>query len=124
MFIHNKIMDSIFEKIFNKKIKISNVKSEIFNDTSNDISNDISKYMQELNDNGYTVVPNVYNEYEITDYWNEFNKWREAVPNLDNLHNIIDYNGIYKHHQVGHQRFAWLARTNPKVLNVFTPLKI
>ena len=63
---------------------------------------------------GYTVIPNVYSKEEIDEYWIEFNKWRTNVPELDELHSKIDYNGIFKHHQVGHQRFAWLARTNPK----------
>ena len=71
---------------------------------------------------GYTVIPNVYSKEEIEEYWNEFNKWRTNVPELDELHSKIDYNGIFKHHQVGHQRFAWLARTNPKILNIFKAL--
>ena len=51
--------------------------------------------------------------------WDEFNKWHELVPELTSHHELIDFNRIYKHHEVGHQRFAWLARTNPKILNIF-----
>ena len=80
---------------------------------------DISIYIQELQSKGYTIIPNVYNKSEIKEYRNLFNKWREDVENLDYLHNLIDFNGIFKHHQVGHQRFAWLARTNQKILNIF-----
>ena len=82
----------------------------------------ISIYKEALKKNGYAIIPNVYNTEEINEYWKEFNKWHNDVPNLDELHRLIDYNGIYKHHQVGHQRFAWLARTNPKILNIFKEL--
>jgi hypothetical protein len=97
----------------------------MMNSTINSMMNDelsIEKYIKELQENGYTVIPNVYNQEEINEYWNLFNKWREDVPDLDYLHSIIDYNGIYKHQQVGHQRFAWLARTNPKIINIFKKL--
>lgn len=72
--------------------------------------------------NGYTIINNVYNQSEIEEYWKEFNLWHSKIPELHELHDIIDFNGIYKHHQVGHQRFAWLARTNPKILNIFKQL--
>jgi hypothetical protein len=83
---------------------------------------DISSYKDALKKNGYTIIPNVYNNKEINEYIDLFNKWHNDVPNLTDLHSLIDYNGIYKHHQVGHQRFAWLARTNPKILNIFKQL--
>ncbi len=83
---------------------------------------DISNHILDLSNNGYTIIPNVYNEQEIIEYWNEFNKWHEKVPDLTYHHDLIDFNGIYKHHEVGHQRFAWLARTNPKILSIFKQL--
>ena len=83
---------------------------------------DIIKHKEELEKNGYTIINNVYNEYEIKEYWDEFNKWRNIIPELDYLHNLIDSDGIFKHHQIGHQRFAWLARTNPKIVNIFKQL--
>ena len=83
---------------------------------------DINSYINTLKENGYVIIPNVYNEYEINNYLFEFNNWLKNVENLEYLHNIIDYNGIFKHHQVGHQRFAWLARTNPKILKIFKKL--
>jgi len=83
---------------------------------------DISNHILELKENGYTIIPNVYNEEEIIEYWRLFNKWHDEVDNLEEHHSLIDYNGIYKHHEVGHQRFAWLARTNPKILNIFKQL--
>jgi len=75
-----------------------------------------------LEKNGYAIIPNVLNKEEINEYINEFNKWRNRIDNLDELHNRIDYNGIFKYFEVGHQRFAWLARTNPKILNIFKHL--
>ena len=42
-----------------------------------------------------------------------------SIPNLDGLHNTIDPHGIFKHHCIGHQRHAWLIRTNQKVQDVY-----
>ena len=83
---------------------------------------DISNNIKQLKEDGYTIIHNVYNENEIAEYWKEFNLWHTNIPELKKLHDLIDFNGIYKHHQVGHQRFAWLARTNPKILNIFKQL--
>ncbi len=83
---------------------------------------DISSNIKQLKEDGYTIINNVYNKHEIKEYWDEFNLWHTNVPELEELHNLIDFNGIFKHHQVGHQRFAWLARTNPKILNIFKQL--
>ena len=94
----------------NSNISLSSIES---------IEDNIDFYINELKDKGYTIIPNVYNNEEINTYWDEFNLWRQKVQDLDYLHNIIDFNGIFKHHQVGHQRFAWLARTNQKILKIF-----
>jgi ectoine hydroxylase-related dioxygenase (phytanoyl-CoA dioxygenase family) len=82
----------------------------------------ISNNIKQLNEEGYTIIHNVYNKEEISEYWYEFNSWQNSIPEIIFMHNTIDFNGIYKHHQVGHQRFAWLARTNPKILNIFKQL--
>lgn len=83
---------------------------------------DIDIYINDLSDNGYTIIPNVFNKEEIEEYRSEFDKWMIDVPDLAEIHNLIDSNGIFKYHQVGHQRFAWLARSNPKVLDIFKKL--
>ena len=103
-----KIMDIIYNFNITRKKKVQFI--------------DISNHKLDLSINGYTVIPNVFDENEINEYWTEFNKWRENVPQLDELHYIIESNGIYKYHQVGHQRFAWVARTNPKIINIFKQL--
>ena len=76
------------------------------------------KYLEE---NGYTIINNVYNQEEINEYKKEFYNWYNK-DNIKYLHSIIDGNGIFKHHQVGHQRFAWLARTNTKIIKIFKEL--
>lgn len=104
--------------------------SETFNDSLNNLMLDniqsfedsninMDLHIKDLQDKGYTIIPNVYNQEQINEYWSEFNKWRESIPNLDYYHSVIDYHGIFKYFQVAHQRFAWLARTNPKILNIF-----
>jgi hypothetical protein len=82
---------------------------------------DIDYHKKNLKEKGYTIINNVYNEEEINEYKNEFYNWYNK-DNIKYLHSIIDGNGIFKHHQVGHQRFAWLARTNPKIINIFKEL--
>jgi ectoine hydroxylase-related dioxygenase (phytanoyl-CoA dioxygenase family) len=74
---------------------------------------------QEFEEKGYVVIPNILNKDEIKEYIDEFNYWMDSIPNSEYLHNLIDCHGLFKHHQVAHQRFAWLLRTNPKIINVF-----
>lgn len=79
----------------------------------------MNNYIYDLNNKGYAIIPNVLSEEEIEEYIIEFNKWMDSIPNSDYLHNLIHFNGIFKYFQVGHQRFAWLLRTNEKILNIF-----
>ena len=82
----------------------------------------IDNIKSSLDRDGYVVIPGVYNQDEIDEYINEFNLWLSRVDDLEYLHKYIDYHGIFKHHEVGHQRFAWLARTNPKIIQIFKQL--
>lgn len=82
----------------------------------------IDKYKKELDEKGYTIIPNVLNNDEIEEYKREFNKWLNNVPDLREFHSKISFGGIFKFHQVGQQRFTWLIRTNPKVQEVFKKL--
>ena len=79
---------------------------------------DLDLYINELFEKGYTMIPNVINENEIMDYIFEFNKWMDSFENSDELHSMIHRNGIFKYFNVGHQRFAWLLRTNNKIQNI------
>ena len=84
----------------------------------------IDKYMNEeirmlltrdLTEKGYCIIKDVLTPAQI-DYAKEmFYDWQKTIPNHDKMHSKIDPHGIYKHHQVGHQRHAWYIRTRPKV---------
>lgn len=78
--------------------------------------------IKELEENGYTIIHNVYNNEEIAEYKKEFFNWYKNTSNVELLHPIIHGNGIFKYFEIGHQRFNWLARTNPKVINIFKQL--
>ena len=82
---------------------------------------DMNYHKKHLQENGYTIINNVYNQEEINEYKHEFFNWYNR-GNIKYLHSIIDRNGIFKYFQVGHQRFAWLARTNSKIINIFKEL--
>ena len=79
----------------------------------------IEYYTNELLEKGYTIIPNILNVQQIDEFIMEFNKWMDSVEDIDYLHSIIHYHGIFKYFQVAHQRFAWLLRTNKKIQNVF-----
>ena len=85
-------------------------------------NNNYERIKEELNTNGYIILRNILNDDEIQEYKNEFFNWYNNVTDLKKLHNIIEYNGIFKFHEVGNQRFAWLVRTNEKIINVFKDL--
>ena len=76
-------------------------------------------YKKELEEKGYVVIPNILTPEEVKTAKELHDKWRGAIINHDSIHNSIDPHGIYKFHQVGHQRFSWLIRTNPKVQDIF-----
>lgn len=82
-------------------------------------SYDMNTIKQKFEQDGYAIIPNILNKSEIDEYILEFNKWRQQIQNIDELHNTIHYHGIFKYFEVGHQRFAWLLRTNQKIQNIF-----
>ena len=78
------------------------------------------KWIKEnLATNGYCIIENVLSDEEIEEATDSFKKWQKTIPNHDKIHRKIDPHGIYKHHEVGHQRHAWLIRTNKKVQEAF-----
>jgi hypothetical protein len=80
---------------------------------------DLLNIKTELINKGYVIIPNILTEDEIKTIKSLHDTWRASIPNHDKIHNTIDPHGIYKHHEAGHQRHAWLIRTNPKVQHVF-----
>ena len=81
-----------------------------------------SPIVEELERNGYVVIPNVLSKEEVVTAYKMFQHWRKSVPNLEFQHNTLDPHGIYKHHEVGHQRHAWYVRTRPKVKQAFVDI--
>lgn len=79
----------------------------------------IEKYIINLKENGYVIIPNVLNIHEINTAKQLFINWKNSIPNLDKLHNTIDPHGIFKFLEVGHQEFAWNIRTRPQIINIF-----
>ena len=80
------------------------------------------KLLEELEENGFAIVEGVLNEDEIKNALEMFHSWRKSVPDLDFQHNVLDPHGIYKFHEVGHQRHAWYIRTRPNVKKAFSDL--
>ena len=74
---------------------------------------------KELKDKGYCIVPNILTEDEINTAKSMFKDWQSTIYNHDEIHSKISPHGIYKFHEVGHQRHAWYIRTRPKVQDVF-----
>lgn len=77
---------------------------------------------QKLKENGYVVIPNMLSEDEVKHALGLFYAWQKTIPGLESLHNKVDPHGIYKHHQVGHQQYAWYIRTRPKIINFYKKL--
>ena len=74
---------------------------------------------RQLDENGYCVCPNVLTPEEIKERIQEFCDWQKTIPNHDKIHSKIDPHGIYKHHEIGHQRHAWKIRINKNVQSYF-----
>jgi hypothetical protein len=83
---------------------------------------DVNEIKKNLSENGYCVVPNVLNSEEITEATRLFRQWQTNTPTLEHFHNTVDPHGIYKHHEAGHQEFAWYIRTNPKIIEIYKQL--
>ena len=84
--------------------------------------NSFQNIKDKLKNYGYIVIPDVLNKKEILEVKTEHEKWRKTIPEHNKIHNSIDPHGIYKFHEVGHQRHAWLVRINPKVQEIFAKL--
>tara|TARA_Y100000816_G_C26108450_1_gene590286 strand:+ start:16939 stop:18048 length:1110 start_codon:yes stop_codon:yes gene_type:complete len=82
---------------------------------------DYDSIKESLNHDGYVIIENVFTDTEIEEYKCEFMKWYNNEF-IKSFHENIDGNGIFKYFEVSHQRFSWLARTNPKVIEIFKNL--
>ena len=79
----------------------------------------IQEIKQELSNKGYVIVPNIISEDEIIYCKKIFREWQKTIPNHDKIHNSTSPHGIYKFHEVGHQRHGWFIRTRKNVQDVF-----
>jgi len=78
-----------------------------------------TQYQKDLEKNGYAIIENVLSKEQIEQYKDLFYKWQKTIPNHDDYHRKCSPHGIYKFYEVGHTRFAWLIRINPKIQKIF-----
>lgn len=83
---------------------------------------DFATIQSELATKGFVVVPDVLTPEQVAIAKDLHAAWRSTIPNHAKIHAAIDPHGIYKFHQVGHQRFAWYIRTQPAVQAIFKQL--
>lgn len=84
-----------------------------------DIKEPIDKHVKHLNKFGYCIIHNVLNDEEIDKARELFFTWKNKIPDIDKIHNNIDPHGIFKFHQIGHQKHAWYLRTRPQIIDIF-----
>ena len=75
-----------------------------------------------LDKNGYCIIPNIINPNEIFTAQELFYNWVDTIENFDFIHKKINPHNIFKFHQVGHQEHAWYLRTRPQIINTFAQL--
>lgn len=78
-----------------------------------------TQYEMDLEKKGYAIIENVLSIEQIEEYKKLFYKWQKTIPNHDKFHKNCSPHGIYKFYEVGHTRFAWLIRINPKIQEIF-----
>ena len=81
-----------------------------------------SSIKENLENNGYVIIPNILNPNEIFCAKELFYDWYNSINNLDYYHSKINPHNIFKFHQVAHQEFAWYLRTKPQILLTFANL--
>jgi hypothetical protein len=61
----------------------------------------------------------VLTDEEVATAVGYFREWFSSHPQIGAVHHKISPHGIFKYHEVGHQKHAWFIRTRPNVQNVF-----
>jgi ectoine hydroxylase-related dioxygenase (phytanoyl-CoA dioxygenase family) len=74
---------------------------------------------QSLEERGYAIVENVLSERRVNRAKRMFHRWVKRHPTLLESHEKTGVHGIFKYHQVAHQKHAWYIRTRNKVQKVF-----
>jgi len=75
--------------------------------------------IQELEEKGYVMIPNVLSSEEVNYAKNSFYKWKNSFSEFDYVHARLNYKCICRYPNPGHQEFAWYIRTRPNVRKVF-----
>ena len=78
-----------------------------------------NKIIKNLKEFCYCVIPNLIDNDEIDISKKLFFDWKNNIPNIDKIHNVIDSHGIFKFHKIGHQKHAWFLRTRPQIIEIF-----
>ena len=79
-------------------------------------------FSQQLKLHGWAIIPNILSDDEIEYAKQHFYNWQKTIPNHDEIHSKCDPHGIYKHHEIGHQKHSWFIRTRPAVQSIFKEL--
>lgn len=93
----------------------------------------MEQYINELENDGYTIIPKILSDNECTDYSNKMWCILEHLTNNEiNKNNEESYKNIYKlyplhsmliqHYNIGHSQFIWDLRQDDRIIDIFTKL--
>lgn len=91
----------------------------------------MDQYINELETNGYTIIPNVLTDNECENYSNDMWKTLEYLTNDEiKKDDTSTYKNIYKlyplhsmliqHYSIGHAQFIWDLRQDQRIINIFS----
>jgi hypothetical protein len=76
---------------------------------------------QQLEENGYCVIPDILSPDELATALQYFYSWMDSNPEMKKNHKKVPH-GISRFYQAGHQLHAWYVRTRVNVQKVFKSL--
>ena len=76
-------------------------------------------FKQQLQENGYVVIPNILSHDKVEHALRLFHNWKSTIENFDTIHSKISPHGIIKTWGIGQQQHAWFIRTQPEVQQIF-----
>jgi hypothetical protein len=82
----------------------------------------ILKGMDQLQEKGYAILPNIITHEKVEKARGLFFDWLNTVPSIEYYHMREAFNGLMKYGQIGHQKHAWFLKTCPEVQKVFKDL--
>jgi len=78
--------------------------------------------MDELQEKGYVIVPQVLSPEKVVKARQLFFDWLESVPQVRDHHFRESFQGLMKFGEIGHQKHTWFIKTCPEVQQVFKDL--